>query len=478
MKMVLLAALAAALVVPPAHAGPTQESLFEDERLLLESGPEAREQALDELDALGVDVVRALVIWNRVAPAPTSKARPAFDARDPAAYPPGAWDRWDDLVREASERGIDVLLNPTGPLPAWASDCGGSASARRLCRPDPAEFGQFVTALGRRYAGVRRWSIWNEPNHGAWLTPQYSRRGRSMVPETPARYRRLVEAAVAGLDAAGHGGDQVLLGETAPLARTSGSWARRTIGPATFYRELFCLDSRGRRLTGRTARLRGCRGYRRLAVAGAAHHPYTRAAGADPRGRVGSSDITIGTLSRLTRWLDRGAARGRVPRGLPIYLTEFGFQSNPPDRLSGVSLAKQARWLNESDWIAFGNSRVRSVAQYELRDERDVGTFNTGLRFHDGRPKPALAAYRMPIWVVQTRRGTRIWGQVRAAPEGVPQPVEVQYRTSSGRPWRSLRTVTVTGPRDFIHFTTSRRAHHWRLAWSGYTSRRASPGDR
>jgi hypothetical protein len=478
MKALALTVLATLLMAPAAQAGRSQESLFQDDRLLLNSGVEARERALDELDALGVDVIRSLVVWSQVAPDRTSKSRPDFDASDPAAYPAGAWERWDGLVREAGERGIAVLLNPTGPIPAWASDCGGSVSHRRLCRPDPAEFRQFVTAAGRRYPGVTRWSVWNEPNHGAWLIPQYSRKGGRMVPESPTRYRRLVEATVAGLEAAGHGDDQVLFGETAPIGRTSGSWSRRTIGPSSFYRELFCLDSRGRALRGRSARLRGCRAYRPLAVAGAAHHPYTRAAGADPRGRVGSADITIGTLGRLTTWLNRGAARGRVPRGLPVYLTEFGFQTNPPDRLSGVPLARQARWLNESDWIAYRNSRVASVAQYELQDDPRVDSFNTGLRFHDGRAKPALAAYRIPIWVTAGRRSTRVWGQIRPAAEGVPQEVEVQYRSAGGRTWRTLRTVTVTGPRDFIDLTTSRRARYWRLSWSRFTSRRASRSDR
>jgi hypothetical protein len=478
MKALLLTLLATLLLAPAAHAGRAQESVVQDDRLLLNSGPEARDQALDELDALGVDVVRSLLVWAQVAPNRGSKSRPEFDASDPAAYPGGAWERWDALVREAGERGMDVLLTVTGPIPAWASQCGGSVNNRRLCRPDPAEFRQFVTAAGRRYPGVRRWSLWNEPNHGAWLVPQYSRKGGRMVPESPTRYRRLVEAGVGGLEAAGHSGDQVLLGETAPIGRSSGSWSRRSIGPTSFYRELFCLDARGRALRGRSARLRGCRGYRPLAVTGAAHHPYTRAAGADPRGRVGSTDITIGTLGRLTTWLNRGAARGRIPRGLPVYLTEFGFQTNPPDRLSGVSLGRQARWLNEADWIAYRNSRVASVAQYELRDDPAVSSFNTGLRFRDGRAKPGLAAYRIPIWVTAGRRSTRVWGQIRPAPQGVPQQVEVQYRTASGRTWQTLQTVTISGPRDFIDLTTPNRARHWRLAWSGFTSRRASREDR
>jgi hypothetical protein len=100
-----------------------------------------------------------------------------------------------------------------------------------------------------------------------------------------------------------------------------------------------------------------------------------------------------------------------------------------------------------SDWIAYRNPRVHTVAQYLLRDDSDVGNFNTGLRFFDGRPKPALDAYRMPIWVTRNARRTRVWGQVRPAAEGAPHQVQVQYAGAEGRRWRTLRTVTVTGPR-------------------------------
>src|SRR3954447_439399 len=142
-----------ALVPASAHASRTQQSLFEDETSLLYSGPDRRNQTLDELRDLGVDVIRANVIWNRYAPSPTSKTKPSFDATDPNAYPLG---EVDELVAGATARGMTVLLTPTAPAPAWASSCGGSSSARRICSPKPSEYGDFVEALGKRYPTVRR----------------------------------------------------------------------------------------------------------------------------------------------------------------------------------------------------------------------------------------------------------------------------------------------------------------------------------
>ena len=112
---------------------------------MLQAGPVARAQALDDVAALGADGIRAVVRWRDLAP-PT---RPrGFKPGDPAAYPPARWEPLDDLVRGATARGLFVLLSPSTPIPTWASGCDGPASRRRVCRPDPAEYGAFVRALG------------------------------------------------------------------------------------------------------------------------------------------------------------------------------------------------------------------------------------------------------------------------------------------------------------------------------------------
>jgi len=49
---------------------------------------------------------------------------------------------------------------------------------------------------------VKRWAIWNEPNVGSWLTPQYIRRGGRLIANSAIRYRRLVRAAASEQDAA------------------------------------------------------------------------------------------------------------------------------------------------------------------------------------------------------------------------------------------------------------------------------------
>ena len=254
----LLSALAlAGALAPPARAGAFQQAILQDDLQLLYSGGGQREATLDELQRLGVDTVRAFVSWNGVAPAPTSTTRPRFDSANPAAYNPGEWDRYDDLVRSAVRRGMGVLLTPTGPIPAWASQCRGSVATRRTCSPDPAEFGRFVTAVGARYSGgyqdengpvlprVSQWAIWNEPNVAIWMTPQYVRRGGVLIPASAVRYRLLVRAAVGGLRATGHGADAIMAGETGPIRQYGGPQYRRAAAITEFMRAVFCVGSTG-----------------------------------------------------------------------------------------------------------------------------------------------------------------------------------------------------------------------------------------
>jgi hypothetical protein len=500
LALIVAAVLAAPLAAPaPASAAKTQESVFQDDRLLVSMGDQVRQRTLFELRSLGVDTIHSLVFWHKIAPRPHSRRRPrGFNPSDPADYPPGAWDAWDGLVRDSTALGIDVLLSPTGFVPAWASDCGSDAEVPDACRPDPRQYKRFVKAVGLRYSGlyrdenqgrhllpaVHRWSIWNEPNQAGWLYPQRAIKDGRTVPEAPHIYRRLVYAAIGALRATGHRDDQVLLGETAPLGRRFGALGKLSMPPAEFYRELFCLDRRGRPFRGVDARLRDCRRFKRLRAEGITHHPYTRGAGRPPRAAAARDDVPITALGRLVRVLDQAAKRRRFPRDASIYLTEFGFQTKPPSRKFGVRPRAQAVYLNQSEWLAWRNPRVASFGWYELWDERAPGVYKTGLKFYGGRAKPAFDAYRLPIWVVRRPRYITVFGHVRPAEPGSRERVRIQNRPAGERRYKTVKSVTVAGPDGYFLTKLAPRSGRWRLVWRPeaggrqFASRRASAAPR
>ena len=69
---------------------------------------------------LGVQMLRVYVRWSSIAPAPNSHHRPNFNPADPGAYPAANWASLDAIVRGAADRGIKVMLVPTGFAPLWA----------------------------------------------------------------------------------------------------------------------------------------------------------------------------------------------------------------------------------------------------------------------------------------------------------------------------------------------------------------------
>ena len=100
--LAVLVALAAFVAPAAAPASPLQESTFQDDDLLVHGTATEQARTLDTLRALGADRVRVTLQWRLVAPAPAEARKPdGFDAANPAAYPPGAWDRYDRLVRLA-----------------------------------------------------------------------------------------------------------------------------------------------------------------------------------------------------------------------------------------------------------------------------------------------------------------------------------------------------------------------------------------
>ena len=474
----VLAALLAVLLAPAAApASMSQESIFEDEGLIIGQG---NLDAVNEMAALGADTIRTVVFWRDVAPSATAKKVPAgFDATDPASYDAAGWDRYDAFVRRADELGVNVLFTPSSPIPRWASQCKGvSAKKAASCKPNVKLFEGFVKVLGQRYSGtyadengpvlprVERWSIWNEPNVPAWLQPQYTGSAGSPKPESAIRYRSLALAALRSLRASGHGSDHLLLAETAPLGRTSGPVSDRQAPPVDFINTLLCLDSKGRKLRGSAAKRASCKKAPKFQVSGFAHHPYARGGSQPPLSPASKGEIRISNISKLFGILDDAARAGRLPKRLPVWFTEFGFQTNPPDRVLGVKPKAQATYLNQSDYLASKIGRVKSVAQYKLVDDQNQASFQTGLKyFGTQKKKPGYAAYRLPIWVGRKGGSLRVYGQLRPAAAGATEQVEVQRKAGKGG-WTTVKTVTVKSATGQFVTRTGRKSGVWRLRWT------------
>jgi hypothetical protein len=487
LRSLIIAALVLAAIPSAALASPTQESMFQDDPMLVYGNDQQVNSTLDTLQRFGVDRLRVGVYWRILAPANDQVQKPNLDMTDPASYLPDVWARYDRVIRGALARGIGVNLNVTSPVPRWAATESPREDIQQTFGPSAEEFGRFVKAVGTRYSGsyqglprVDFWSIWNEPNQGGWLTPQWSpdpRNSKAWVEAAPTTYRQLVAAAWTNLADSGHGADTILIGETAPQGVTDRGLSR-PLEPLRFLRRMYCVDDNLNLLKGSEAEVRGCPADPATFVAqnpglfhasGYAHHPYALLT--PPSRRSMSSDsVSMGDLRALTREITRIYARygQKLPtkRGVPLYLTEYGYQTKP-DPIH-ISFAQQAAWINEAEYIAYKNPLVRSMSQFLLIDDAPAGgidpkkdpqlywrTFQSGLKLLNGSRKPSYKAYVTPIFVkqrtVRPGRGVGVFGLLRGATDGTAASAQIQWRPTGRKRWRTLKTVKADGVRHFLN---------------------------
>ncbi len=117
-------------------------------------------------------------------------------------------------------------------------------------------------------------------------------------------------------------------------------------------------------------------------------------------------------MSTLERLLTNvGLAFGKSKR---IWLTEFGFQTNPPDPYLGVSKAKQALYVSEAALRTYLAPRVDMLVQFLIQDEPEIERWQSGVLTARGQRKPSYAALGIPLALrSRTGRTTTLWGQVR-----------------------------------------------------------------
>ncbi|HEX4467005.1 MAG TPA: hypothetical protein VH025_07445 [Solirubrobacteraceae bacterium] len=433
----------------PASASHNQTTFFEAPVELLD--PVARPATIAKLQALGVHALRIQLHWANVAPDPTSATRPTFDATNPANY---NWGQYDALITEAQLLHWKVLLTVTSAVPRWAT--AGHSDKLGVTRPDPSQFEQFMTAVGRHYgSAVSLFAIWNEPNHPDFLRPQFGANG---APTSPRIYRGLWQAGYAGLQAAGIAHPKVLFGETAPggeIHVSAKGSKLKDVAPLTFMREALCLDRHYRKSKTCGA----------LPIAGFAIHPYEKAV--SPRYvPAGADNVTIGVLSRLTHALDLAAHAHAIPAHSPVYITEFGINSKP-NKFLGVSVTQQAVYDAVSERIAYNNPRVASFSQYLLKDDPLSGSvavggvgFQTGLEYVNGAPKPLYFAFPVPLVVAKQGKHYSLWGLIRPANGATKATVEV----NNGKGFHKLKVAT-TNAQGYWSFTSSTRGKDWRVRW-------------
>lgn len=471
---ILAAAIALAVTIAGCGSAerpsrPPIATIVQDDAELLHRSPQRIAATLDDLRELGVDWVRVTAGWSEIAPAAHSFRRPDFDATDPTQYPPGAWGALDRVYEMARARGLQASIDIAFWAPRWAVRTPGRRADRERAWIAPADYADFAEAVARRYPGAVAFTVWNEPNHNAFMLPQWKLVGGTWRPASPHRYRELVQAAVPRIKAAAPHA-LALIGATSSVGSDRADGPNQRMAPLTFLREMACVDEHLAPL-----KRSECRDFEALPGDGWSHHPYSLDLPPwepDPR----PANVRMADLGRLTALLHLLHEAGRTRSDLPLYLTESGYQTAPPDPTWKVSLADQARWLPEAEQIARREPSLRSVSQFLVRDlpERPGPSarirwrdYQSGLRFEDGRPKPAHASFALSL-VARRAAPDRVefWGLVRAG--SGKRETSISVLEPGGR-WReiawprtrddgTLRTTVEVDARRTFRLQSARRA--------------------
>ncbi|HYB25642.1 MAG TPA: hypothetical protein VEF89_03425 [Solirubrobacteraceae bacterium] len=489
----------------PVRTVPLQTIFEAQPELFTNPGP-----TLDLLKRLGVDEVKVFMPWGNIAPDPLSHTRPRFDASSPAAYPAGNWTAYDTIVRDAHARGIGVDLALEAPAPLWATGPGvprgTAASFLGSWEPSAKEFGLFVASVGTRYSGhykpaagesplprVDLWSIWNEPNYGQQLAPQAV--DDSTIEISPMYYRALLNAAWNALEATGHSSatDTILIGEIAPRGETVGDQPGNFSGmvPLRFIRALYCVDQQLRPLTGTAAAERGCPTTAAASKAfptdnpalfeasGFAFHPY-------PQGKVPPNIRTVEepdyadlpAVPELEQTLDGAVSAYGSHVRFPLYDTEFGYQTNPPEMIDrAISPTQAAYYANWAEYLSWLNPRIVSWDQYLLADPPPPSMFDTGIEFSSGAHKtPLYDAFRMPIYlpvtVAKSGQALEVWGCVRPLHYALGRSskarvASIQFQSAPGQKWRTVERVQITDDYGYLETPVSfPSSGNVRISWS------------
>src|SRR5262245_3460823 len=331
--LVALASLASTLAAPSAKTSRGLIVGIYDEQSSL-GNPN---WAFPQYTRLGVEALRANLYWNSVAKrrpeTPRNPADPAYD-----------WAGYDAFVQRAAKSKIKVVFSIV-KTPNWA------IAAREKKKPNRAparmkDLQDFAFAAAKRYSGsfrptedaealpaVRFWLAWNEPNNPIFLFPQFKFSGGRYRPVSPAVYAKMCNAIWSGVHLTGLGGEKVACGVTAPRGNNSGAQPRSSLSPIPFLRG---MKKAGARFDAY------------------AHHPYYGHRTETPRSRppLRGTAITLGNIDVLIRELTRLYGPKRV------WLTEYGYQTNPPDRAFAGWSVRRGRYPSGRSGSARANRRI------------------------------------------------------------------------------------------------------------------------
>ena len=329
------------------------------------------------LKQLHVQEIRLNLYWGGKYGVASRRPARATNPNDPAYD----WSLYDRTVAYATQYGMHVLFSVYG-TPSWANG-GRGANVAPTRGTDLRNFalaaatrysGSFVGADGKTIPAVKDWLAWNEPNNPVFLTPQYKRSGSKWIVQSAIDYAKICNAIFNGIHASMTVNERVACGGTAPRGNNNPNSSRPSVSPLAFLRAV------------KNAGLKNFDAW--------AHHPYYAGPADQPTTKpvtakgAPATAVTLGNIADLIKLVTQLYGNKR------IWITEYGYQTNPPDSIFGVTYAKQAAYLTQAFGIAKANPRIDMMLWFLLRDDPNPNGWQSGLITARGAKKPSFKAFQ------------------------------------------------------------------------------------
>jgi hypothetical protein len=369
------------------------------------------------LATLRPQIVRVNLYWGGTLGVARERPKNGANPEDPAYE----WDKYDAAVMAASERGVKVAFTIFG-TPWWAN--GGHPQNR--APQNVQRLREFAYAAAFRYSGrysrpdgivlprVSLWIAWNEPNLPLGLVPQWRKIHGRWVIQSARDYARICNAIYEGVHLTLLRGQKVACGVTSPRGNNAPATRRPSTSPIGFLR------------AAHAAGMRNFDAY--------AHHPYA----GDPRYRPSARprNPRAITLANIGKLIDEVTI---LYGEKPIWITEYGYETSPPDRVFGVTWDRQATYMREAYTIARRNPRIDMMLWFLVRDELRPTGWQSGLVSSGGRRKPAFFAFQRLAEGVRRHRLSVLRRRPKVVLDTfVKQIVEDSRAEKSFRDWIAL----------------------------------------
>jgi hypothetical protein len=399
---------------------------------------------------------------------------------DPPDTPPPAPTADQSLVQSLLQPllpfPIPDLIPPLPSLIPPGAASGGAGQHRALDAGAAQAPDGGAPAPTEPLPSVDEFVLWNEPNHQGLLLPQWEADGTT--PASPRVYRAMVRAGYAAVKSV-RKNVKVLIGNT---SSTGGKRGAGPVPPLEFLRDLACVDRTLHPLT-----TPDCANFTKLPGDGWAHHPYSQneRPSRTSKPTVELDDLRLADLPQLAKTLDALVKMGRIARGnRNIYITEFGYETQPIPGRPTIDERTQARWLTWAEYLIDRIPTVRSFAQFLLRDQppaavrvstsaaRPFGQYSTGLLKADGHDKVAARTFLAGLFA-QLRSKSRVllYGRLRLG-AGIKTITLQRQRPRHG--WEKVDTLRIDGRSAFQRTIAHLPGTLYRLGYPARGGRRTS----